>query len=350
MLNLRRFVGRRPRAFTLIELLVVIAIIAVLVALLLPAVQQAREAARRSQCKNNLKQIGLAMQAYEETYGQFPQNYDPCWGSGGTSWSWIAMSLPFLDQQAMYDKISFDAPYRNDNQVVMPSGANTNDIRKSVIPGLICPSNQQAKIRPQQNGGYYNGSSGGPDAAGTDYVGNMGHIWGGWKDNGNVPDFASPDGRFVKGSAGTPWINGDSNNNDPVNGDGTIRCNGVFYYRGGSTIAQIVDGTSNVVGVFEDMHWRGGQAAMFDFEPTPDSAWASPLGAINTMRNPINNQNPAWLQGAGDVRCHGFSSLHAGGAHAVLCDGSTRFISENIDHLTRYNLSVRKDGAPVGDY
>ena len=349
MLNLRRFICRRPRAFTLIELLVVIAIIAVLVALLLPAVQQAREAARRSQCKNNLKQLGLAMQAYHETYQQFPQNYDPAWGPGGTSWSWLAMSLPFLDQQAMYDKISFNAPFRNDSQTTMPSGATTNEIRRLIIPGLLCPSNEQPKIRGNQNGGYYNGNGGGPEAAGTDYVGNMGHFWGGWRDNGNLPDFASPDGRFVKGSAGTPWINGDSDNPDP-NGDGNVRCNGVFYYRGGSTIAQIVDGTSNTIGVFEDMHWNGGNGATFDFSSTNDAAWASPLGSVNVLRAPINNQNPAWMQGAGDVRCHGMSSRHVGGAHAVLCDGSTRFISENIDHLTRYNLAVRRDGNVVEDY
>src|SRR6516165_389339 len=107
---------RRRRAFTLIELLVVIAIIAVLVALLLPAVQQAREAARRSQCKNNFKQIGLALHNYEGTHGVLPLAYlhmpggggvngppDPTSGDAGPGWAWGMMILPFMEQGTVYD-------------------------------------------------------------------------------------------------------------------------------------------------------------------------------------------------------------------------------------------------------
>ena len=337
---------RRLRAFTLIELLVVIAIIAVLVALLLPAVQQAREAARRSQCKNNLKQIGLAMQSYHETYKQFPQNFDPAWRGYGVSWSWLAMSLPFLDQQPLYEQITFNQQFNNEVGTVMPSGVSPQQVRRNIIPGLLCPSNEQPRIRINQNGGYYQGNGGGPEAAGTDYVGNMGHVWAGWRDCGNIPDFPSPDGRFVRGSAGTPWIDGNDDNPDP-NGGGNIRCNGVFFYRGACTIEMITDGTSNTIGAYEDMHWNGGQQANFDYNYTWDTAWASPLGSLGNLRNPVNLQNPAWLQGAGDVRCHSASSRHSGGAQAVMCDGTVRFLSENIDHLTRYNLAVRKDGNAV---
>ncbi|MDB5338411.1 MAG: hypothetical protein JWN70_4030, partial [Planctomycetaceae bacterium] len=91
--------------FTLIELLVVIAIIAVLIALLLPAVQQAREAARRSQCKNNLKQLGLALHNYHDTYGVFPYAQTPCCSGGHT---WVEMLLPFMDQAPMYNQINFN--------------------------------------------------------------------------------------------------------------------------------------------------------------------------------------------------------------------------------------------------
>ena len=103
--------ARRRSAFTLIELLVVIAIIAILIALLLPAVQQAREAARRTQCKNNMKQLGLALHNYHDVYGQFPNAfYDPLNASGAlqnntAAWSWGTMLLPYMDQAPAFNKL-----------------------------------------------------------------------------------------------------------------------------------------------------------------------------------------------------------------------------------------------------
>ena len=131
---------RRSKAFTLIELLVVIAIIAVLIALLLPAVQQAREAARRSQCKNNLKQLGLALHNYHETYNTFP------FGQVITnSFSATSQLLPYLDQAPLYYTIDFSKPY---NDLV------NNAARLTEIPLLRCPSDVP-NIMPQ-NGGATN--------------------------------------------------------------------------------------------------------------------------------------------------------------------------------------------------
>ncbi len=348
----------RRLGFTLIELLVVIAIIAVLIALLLPAVQQARESARRTQCKNNLKQLGLAMHNYHDVHGQFPQNFDCAWGAGGgtqAEWSWLFMSLPYIDQSALYNSLDFNqanvAGRGNDWNGAGASPALTLSplqIRRKVIPAFLCPSNDAPNLRDHQNNGYRNGNgwsaSGDANGAGTDYVGNMGHVWSGWKDNGAVPDFPSADGRFVKGSnPGTPWVNGD------VVAE-SKNLNGIFFYQGAAKIAQVIDGTSNTIAVFEDMHWTGTNAAKFDYTPMYDSAWISPNSSINTVRNPINNRNPAWLQGGGDPRTHGWSSRHVGGAHGLLCDGSVRFVSENIDHLVRYNIGVRNDGNTVTDF
>jgi len=345
---------KRQRGFTLIELLVVIAIIAILIALLLPAVQQAREAARRTQCKNNLKQLALACHNYHDKFNQFPLNFDPAWRNRGGrnpgGFSWITMCLPDLDQKPIYDRINW-----NDYSDSGGNGANSNKpLRKLVLTALLCPSNPQGGLRNRQNTGYQHGNSAWhgdarSDAGGTDYVGNMGMMWGGWKDCGAVPDFPSPGNLFNKGGgmgAPTPWVNGDWIEDQP-------RINGIFKYKGSTRIRDCTDGTSSTVMLFEDMHWRGGrnetQQHRHDKNVTWDSAWMSPLGAINTMRNPINNTKFNWLQGVGDVRCHGMSSMHPGGAQAALTDGSVRMISENIDNIIRYAIAVRNDNIPAGD-
>jgi hypothetical protein len=97
------------------------------------------------------------------------------------------------------------------------------------------------------------------------------------------------------------------------------------------------------------MHFRGGDQPQFDFGYNDTAAWMSPVAAINTVRNPINNRNRAWQQGAGDRRCAGWSSYHTGGAQSVRVDGSVSFVSETIDHVTRYSLGVRNDGLPIND-
>jgi len=341
---MKLWLPRARRAFTLIELLVVIAIIAVLVALLLPAVQQAREAARRSQCKNNLKQLGIALHGYHETHGVFAGNVEHYGnspqGSNSPQLSWIAMLLPFIDQATLWEQMDWrTTPYETWN-FVKTSAAN-RDVAATIIPGLLCPSNDQPK-KAYSIQGYRHDNCCIDEAARTDYVGCMGHTWSGWKDCGAVPVFQGPE--FVLGSnPGTPWVDGWWINEG-------VNINGIFKYHGSFSEAEITDGTSNTVMLFEDMHWRGGNQAQFDFNIGDDHAWISPVAAVNTLRNPINNMNPAWQQGAGDRRCHGMSSRHGGGAHALMADGAVVFLSETIEHVTRYRLAVRKDAQVVGPY
>jgi prepilin-type N-terminal cleavage/methylation domain-containing protein/prepilin-type processing-associated H-X9-DG protein len=339
----------RRAAFTLVELLVVIAIIGVMVGLLLPAVQAAREAARRMSCGNNLKQLGLACLNYESTYKTLPFNSDtgddeahPN-NSGRKSvvnrwrqFSWLTLSLPFVEQQPLYDQINWNTAMSLRDPV-------NATLARTVVNTFLCPSNAQETIRTGQVEGYKH--NGGGSGAGTDYVGNMGHIWGGWKDCAAVPDFPGPANNpnlFVKGAnPGTPWVNGDYLNEQ-------VNCNGLFRYYGSTKLAQITDGTTSTIMVFEDMHYRGGNTpGQFDRRAGDDSAWMSPLAAVNPLRNPLNNRNPAWLQGNGDRRCHGWSSEHPGGAQAALADGSVRFFSNSLENLVRYALAVRNDGLNV---
>jgi len=189
--------GKRS-AFTLIELLVVIAIIAILIALLLPAVQQAREAARRTQCKNNLKQLGLAMHNYHDVYNTFPHNQNR-WGGGPIGadqipqWSWLVGILPYIDQAPLYNAFSYDVNVADGNGGTITGDRNHNGIgvnqalAQTGMAAYICPSSPNGSVRRDQtNGGYrWNGNT---TKGGTDYVGSLGHIWGGWKDCGAVPD------------------------------------------------------------------------------------------------------------------------------------------------------------------
>ncbi|QDT31510.1 DUF1559 domain-containing protein [Thalassoglobus polymorphus] len=144
-------IRKRSKGFTLIELLVVIAIIAILVALLLPAVQQAREAARRSQCKNNLKQLGIAMHNYHDTHGIFPPSpvcgpIDPQGNNKETwsAWSGIGMLLPYIDQAPLYNQANFDYNWnRNDSA----RNLTNETIQRTIITPLNCPSDPGASKR-----------------------------------------------------------------------------------------------------------------------------------------------------------------------------------------------------------
>lgn len=252
------------------------------------------------------------------------------------TFSWLTSILPYIEQKNIYDRINF-------NTVATPTDAANLALAQTVIGAYICPSNDQEKVRDNQWSNYGDGRRG--RIAGTDYVGNLGHIWGGWKDCSQVPDFPGPANNpnlFVRDSAGTPWVDGNWL-------DQQTKINGCFKYFGSVSMAQVKDGTSNTILAFENMHWRGGNQAQFDYGYNEHAGWMSSVGATHTIRNPINNRNPAWQGGAGDIRCASWSSNHTSGAQAVRVDGSVQFVSENIDHVTRYGLGVRNDGLPIND-
>lgn len=346
---------RRRRAFTLIELLVVIAIIAILIALLLPAVQQAREAARRSQCKNNMKQIGLALHNYHDVFNMFPLNWDPRWSRAESSqgFSWITYLLPYMDQAPLYEQMSVQLP-AGDLTRGQRYGFNNGTMRTLIqtrLDALLCPSNPQPAITESSvsyEGGNAGGGTSAPRMARTDYVGNMGWVWTGWKDCNST-------GRHGGGSGnnGNPW----KHPNDPPSRNHP-NCAGIFWYSmDTSRLASITDGTSNTVVVFENHHWWGthnGRPSNANSNPgiirysqtNKSSGWASPIGAVETQSGAIN-----LAARRDDVRCTGWTSIHTGGAHGLMSDGAVKFVNESasIPGIIRA-LITKSRGDTVGEF
>lgn len=337
MRRLMHQVRNRWSGFTLIELLVVIAIIAILVALLLPAVQQVREAARKSQCQDHLHNIGVAIMDYEVTHKTLPLNYDCSRAPGqqGAAISWIYMTLPFMEQKPLYDSINLNNwpsdPNGGGRGLTIPA----NDLAfKNPISVMMCPSNPQAPVVPQSDAGSdgsavtydiggWNGNGRYVAHARTDYSGNMGYLWTGWKDCGNG----------LGGRNGASWVDPGRHirhrevvrHNDGTPGGVQWGTGGAFWWWGATTVADFTDGLSNTVVVFENHHWRDGP--QFPGAINKAYAWSSPIGAIDAVHGPINDGTG----GDDDTRCSTWSSTHPGGAQAVAGDAKVFFASENLD-------------------
>ena len=340
----RRCSPVRARGFTLIELLVVIAIIAVLIALLLPAVQQAREAARRSQCKNNLKQLGLALHNYADSHRSFPIGVRASVGS----WNHRVALLPFVDQAVLYNSLNFSQTFGN--------GYPTEDSSQLVLHGLVvplwvCPSSTLAPV-PKDIKGWTTNSN---RYQVHMYVGIM----------GSDPD---PAGRTtgVICRAISPY--GDT---------GNYANNGLMMANEAATIAQATDGLSNTViigeqsGVFSDKQdsriqsyggWNGASYDATDHggNNKPVSAWvncgASPSSggsanqAITCVRyapnNPSSSAEGTGWRGPNTI----LSSFHTGGVHVVMGDGAVRWISNSVDLPLLRTICSKNDGQVAGEF
>jgi prepilin-type N-terminal cleavage/methylation domain-containing protein/prepilin-type processing-associated H-X9-DG protein len=327
----------RRTGFTLVELLVVIAIIGILVALLLPAVQSAREAARRMQCSNNLKQIGIAMHNYHDTYKKLPMGFTNDYGEArdyrgnaywhhststvrnNAQWAWSAYIAPFVELQPQFDQLAVNTMYAAQSL----NNATSQTIIKTPAASFRCPSDvaKDVTLNNEYRVMALNGTT--YDVATSNYAGVADDI------------------------EGTLNLSHDQRN-----------CTGVLYNDSDNGLRDVTDGTSNVLLVGERCYeyinvrcgvkqisgaatlYVTGASNQLSFQ---NRASVSALGVANTGINIDSAQacNNLW-----DLKVE-FSSLHPGGAQFVFVDGSVHFIPETIDLPTYRNLANKADGRPV---
>jgi prepilin-type N-terminal cleavage/methylation domain-containing protein len=293
--------GKR-RGFTLVELLVVIAIIGVLVALLLPAVQAAREASRRTRCQNNLRQIAIALSNYHDTFKCFPPG-----GISTNETSWTVLVLPFLEQKNLYEQFDFSKGGYTSN-----SHVNRNALALNRMDGYICPT---SPIQKMQLGGSHHE--------------NLGEVI-----SGQIPYTTHYYG--VMGPKGTNPTTGGAYEQRSSGSHGGFGTQGMFDCNGDTRLAEVTDGTSNTFLVGE-ISWFNQQTGTRyrSWMRGCDNDWSA--GSRNVAAG-INTPSFAIFN---DIA---FGSEHAGnGANFCLVDSSVRFIPQSIDFGV-YKSAASRDG------
>jgi len=331
-----RMSGTARRGFTLIELLVVIAIIAILIALLLPAVQQAREAARRSQCQNNMKQLGLALHNYHDTHTVFP------YGSANNAMVFTAASdtilntngwiqlLPYMDQSPLYSKYDFSAAMRNSQfsgwsstsagtVAGTPAAIAANmDLSRTILNVFACPSDAGPMTYPSATSFYGCGVA-----------------------NSQLINY----GFSVSGNARNPSLRWASENTADRALFGENSKSGIRDCRDGSSnTAMVVETTRDVhdgTGNYWGCSVYAGNGVMLSASQGINymicCGWDSPP-----------NQRPRVIGKLGSFSLPG--SSHVGGCYVLLADGAVRFLSQNVDATIRVGLSRIADGVVLGDF
>lgn len=319
----------RRVGFTLVELLVVIAIIGILVALLLPAIQAAREAARRSQCVNNLKQLAVGCHNYSDTYRTFPSGYItnfPAPAQEGTLeqsvWSWGAMLLPFVEQAQLFSQL--DVGNRT-----LHANLTTTDGRAALqtpLPTFVCPSDSG----PALNNFSETHADNPADANAPHYR-----------------KYVTSNGTDIIPIAKSNYVGvacSSVSTTPPVNPVSYGPATGVFFQNSDTAFRDITDGTSQTL-MFGERSFRSydlnvGAANALGFSPQVSGYTSRNRSILAAVGIPYYGIN--WTLTNRVHQGRGFHSRHPGGAQFALCDGSVRFISENID----YNWKTVPGAAP----
>jgi len=297
---------RHQNGFTLVELLVVIAIIAILISLLIPAIQQAREAARRTNCVNNLKQIGLGLQNYHEGFNTFPPGYVSDFDNSGTDigpgWGWGAMLLPQMDQRAVQASLRYELPIES------PENAAP---RLVTIPSWLCPSDDSSLLWTTVT---------------RDPLGNP---------VSTICMVASANYVGVFGIA-EPGIDGE----------------GVFFRNSHIQIRDITDGSSQTLTVGERSQkwcqatWVGAVTGAELFPPAGSPA----VPLIENASGMVLGHTFEGTPNSAGLECNCFSSKHAGGANFNFADGHVQFISTFLDKRLFRVLSTRAGSEIIGEF
>ena len=298
--------GSSKRGFTLVELLVVIAIIGVLVALLLPAIQAARESARKTSCRNNLRQLGVGMHNYETSFRRLPSGYSYSKGNEGNAlgFSWTTMLLPFIEESSKYQQFNFKLP------IYDPINAA---VREMHIQTLLCPTDD---VSPS---GFV--EMGDERYAMACYVANFG-----------TPDL-DEDQEQELSDTGRPW--------------------GPFYRNSRTKLKEITDGLSHTLMVGERQNGpfrtAGSHGVHFEYETT----WA---GAVRDIGDNTDDHGHMVLFQVGHTPNHAdsddrdVSASHSGEAQFLLCDGSVHSIPESIDETVYFALGTMNGDELVKDF
>jgi len=320
---------------------VVIAIIAVLIALLLPAVQQAREAARRSQCKNNLKQFGLALHNYHDAANVFPfastftdadaTNTSTTYLYSQPKTQWFRMVLPYLDQAALYQQ--FTPKSTADNSLAGPSGlTNLQLIQNKFFPVATCPSNPLSGSGKPVNLDNFSDIGTGIRVQESMYriVGGPMQPDGDAQDCGTTATFCRLNTNGIRSGWTRPHLNGKGGVGMGNRGVGNVR------------IGDVTDGSSNTLFIGETKPHYNQYGAMWAVN-VPMSLFHLKLNSSFLEAQIAVNQS-TWQRGSGHA------SYHTGGAHFLFVDGSVHFLSDNIDYPTYCYLGNRMDGQTLGEF
>ncbi|RIK81815.1 MAG: hypothetical protein DCC67_07885 [Planctomycetota bacterium] len=339
--------GKRS-GFTLVELLVVIAIIGVLIALLLPAVQAAREAARRSQCTNRLKQIGLAFQNHHDSLKFFPSGGwgysfvgDPDEGFGKKQpGGWAYSVLPYMELSSLHD-IGKGTPVTNGTTNATKKASNTI-IVQTPAPEFMCPSRGRTQVTPTCCGPVNVNYDTRMPMAKSDYAANFGDT-----SYCNGSDLCAC---IVSRTDQVPSNIVVGKNGSFTNWPGNERVTGVVFVRSEVTIAQVTDGTSNTYAVGEKFINPAG----YEDETDPGNDWSMYSGSqddtvrtthyepgANILNTPLQDNTQTV---AGN---HKFGSGHAAGCFFAMCDGSVQFVSYDVSPEVHRRLGNREDGLVV---